>query len=119
MTSTSLHDQTSLDTTLAELPPLPMAALMIGVYNLLQDGADLPQPRYISISMTQSVGLQFAPEQASIPAVTRWALRFGSVMTSQPGEGTDGPETWHRTDFDFYGIAVTAYAPIPAAPAST
>jgi hypothetical protein len=44
MTSTSLHDLTTLNEALAELPPLPMAALMIGVYNLLQDGADLPQP---------------------------------------------------------------------------
>jgi len=39
MTSTSLHDQADLNATLAELPPLPMAALMIGVYNLLQEGA--------------------------------------------------------------------------------
>jgi hypothetical protein len=50
MTSTSLPDQTTLDATLAELPPLPMAALMIGVYNLLQDGADLPQPCQVSVS---------------------------------------------------------------------
>jgi len=36
MTSTRTSDPAALDTTLAELPPLPMAALMIGVYNLLQ-----------------------------------------------------------------------------------
>ena len=69
---------------------------------------------------TQSISLQFAPEQASIRAITRWALRFGSVMTSQPGQDKDGgPETWYRTDFDYYGIAVKAYAHIPAAPAAT
>ena len=39
-------------------------------------------------------------------------------MTSQPGTGNDDPGTWYRTDFDYYGIAVTAYAHIPAAPAS-
>ena len=39
-------------------------------------------------------------------------------MTSQPGNGQERPETWYRTDFDYYGIAVTAYAHIPAAPAS-
>ena len=50
-------------------------------------------------------------------AITRWALRFGSVVTSEP-PGKDGPETWCRTDFDYFGIAVTAYAHIPAAPAS-
>ena len=52
-------------------------------------------------------------------AITRWALRFGSVVTSEPHQGKDGPETWHRTDFDYFGIAVTAYAHIPAAPASS
>jgi hypothetical protein len=104
---------------LPELPPLPIGVLVAGVAELLQQAADLPQPRYISISMTQSVGLQFAPEQASIRAVTRWALRFGSVMTSRPGQCHQGPGTWHRAEFDYYGIAVTAYAHIPAAPAST
>ena len=39
-------------------------------------------------------------------------------MTSQPGKGTDGTETWYRTDFGYYGLAVSAYAYIPAAPAS-
>ena len=41
------------NTTLAELPPLPIAALMIGVYNLLQEGADLLQP-VVSVSQTDS-----------------------------------------------------------------
>ena len=117
---TSIHTYDPADgAALPELPPLPMGALAVGTAELLQQAADLPQPRYITISMTQSVGLQFAPEQASIPAVTRWALRFGSVMTSQPGECHQGPGTWHRAEFDYYGIAVTAYAHIPAAPAST
>jgi len=104
---------------LPELPPLPIGVLVVGTAELLQQAADLPQPRFIFIYDGQAVSLQFAPEQASVRAVTRWALRFGSVMTSQPGTGTDGPETWYRTDFDYYGIAVTAYAHIPAAPAST
>ena len=63
--------------------------------------------------------MQFAKEQASIRAITRWALRFGSVVTTQPHQGNDGPETWYRADFDYFGIAVTAYAHIPAEPAST
>jgi hypothetical protein len=60
--------------------------------------------------------MQFAPEQASVRAITRWALRFGSVVSSEPGK--DGTETWCRTEFDYFGIAVSAYAHIPAAPAS-
>ena len=117
MTSINLHNQAAPDEASAELPPMPIGHLAAGAAELLQQAADLPQPRYISISITQSVGLQFAPEQASVRAVTRWALRFGSVMTSQPGQGTDGgPQTWHRTDFDYYGIAVRAYAHLPAGP---
>ena len=103
---------------LPELPPLPIGALAAGTAELLQQAADLPQPACIFIYGHQAVSMQFAKEQASMRAITRWALRFGSVLTSQPGEGKDGPETWHRTEFDYYGIAVRAYAHIPAGPAS-
>jgi hypothetical protein len=103
---------------LPELPPLPIGVLVVGTADLLQQAADLPQPHYITISSTQRVDFQFAPEQASVRAITRWALRFGSVITSQPHPGRNGPETWHRADFDYFGIAVTAYAHIPAAPAA-
>jgi len=119
VTSINLHNQAAPDEASAELPPMPIGHLAAGAAELLQQAADLPQPRYISISMTQSVGLQFAPEQASVRAVTRWALRFGSVMTSQPGQCHQGPGTWHRAEFGNCGIAVTAYAHVPAAPASS
>jgi hypothetical protein len=103
-----------------ELPPLPISALAAGAAELLQQAADLPQPACIFIYGHQAVSLQFAKEQASAQAVTRWAHRFGSLVTSQPGQDTDGgPETWHRTDFGYHGIAVTAYAHIPAAPAAS
>jgi hypothetical protein len=105
-------------TALPELPPLPIGVLAVGTADLLQQAADLPQPHYITISSTQAVDFQFAPEQASVRAITRWALRFGSVVTSDPHQGKNGPETWCRTDFDYFGIAVTAYAHIPAEPAS-
>ena len=116
MTSTRTHDQAD-GPALPELPPLPIGVLVAGTAELLQQAADLPQPIYLTVSHTQSIDLQFAPEQASIRAITRWAARFGSVMTSQPGTGTDGTKTWYRTDFSYYGIAVSAYAHIPAAPA--
>jgi hypothetical protein len=118
MTSIHIFDPSD-GAALPELPPLPIGVLAVGTADLLQQAADLPQPHYITISSTQSVDFQFAPEQASVRAITRWALRFGSVVTTQPHQGTDGPETWHRTDFDYFGIAVTAYARIPAAPAVT
>jgi hypothetical protein len=102
-----------------ELPPLPIGALAAGTAELLQQAADLPQPACIFIYDHQAVSIQFAGEQASARAVNRWAHRFGSITTSQPHQGNDGPETWYRTDFSYYGIAVTAYAHVPADPASS
>jgi hypothetical protein len=118
MTSIRIHDPAD-GPALPELPPLPIGALAAGAAELLQRAVDLPQPQYIAIYDIQHVSIQFAREQASSQAVTRWAHRFGSIMTSQPGEGKDGPETWYRTDFEYYGIAVTAYAHVPAGPAGT
>ena len=118
MTSIHIFDPSD-GAALPELPPLPIGVLAVGTADLLQQAADLPQPHYITISPRRRVSFQFAPEQASVRAITRWALRFGSVVTSEPHQGKDGPETWHRTDFDYFGIAVTAYAHIPAGPASS
>jgi hypothetical protein len=118
MTSIYLYDQGD-GPALPDLPPLPIGVLAVGVAELLQHAADMPQPHYITISGTQCVDFQFAPEQASMRAITRWALRFGTLMITQPHQGQTGPETWCRTQFDYYGITVTAYAHIPAAPAST
>jgi hypothetical protein len=101
-------------TALPELPPASIAVLAVGTAELLQQSPDLPQPVCIFIYDHQAVSMQFAKEQASMRAITRWALRFGSVVTSEPHQGKDGPETWCRTDFDYFGIVVTAYAHIPA-----
>ena len=114
MTSTHIYDPDD-GAELPELPPLTIGILVAGTADLLRQAADLPQPHYITISSTQRVDFQFAPEQASVRAITRWALRFGSIITSAPHPGRNGPETWHRADFDYVGIAVTAYAHIPAA----
>jgi len=119
MTSTSLHDPTTLDTTVAELPPLPMAALMIGVYNLLQDGADLPQPCHVAVSEAgQQIDLQFPGKQPSKRAITAWARRFGSTVSTHPHHDGRGVFTRVTARFGYYGLAVKAYAYIPAAPAS-
>src|SRR6266705_465952 len=90
---TSIHIFDPSDgASLPELPPLPIGVLAVGTAELLQQAADLPQPHYITISSTQRVDFQFAPEQASVRAITRWALRFGSVVTSEPHQAKDGPE---------------------------
>ena len=63
--------------------------------------------------------MQFARHKDSIRAITGWARRFGSITTSHPGTVESATGTFHETDFDYYGIAVHAFAFIPAAPAST
>ena len=118
---TSIHplDPATVNTTLAELPPLPIAVLMIGVYNLLQEGADLPQPRYGSASQTtQRIDLQFPGKQPSKRAIGQWAHRFGSVVTTNPHRDERGQFTRVAATFGYHGLTVTAYTYIPAGPAS-
>ena len=120
MTSIHAYDPTALNTTLAELPPLPMAALMIGVYNLLQEGADLPQPCYVSVSQTsQQIDMQFPGKQPSKRAITGWAHRFGSAVSTHPHHDGRGQFTRVTATFGYYGLTVKTYAYIPATPAST
>src|SRR6266496_6355038 len=71
MTSIYIFDPSD-GAALPELPPLPIGVLAVGTADLLQQAADLPQPHYLTISSTQSVDFQFAPEQASVRTITRW-----------------------------------------------
>ena len=83
---TSIHTYDPSDgPALPELPPLPIGVLAVGTADLLQQAADLPQP--VSIH-PQSVTCSSPSRPAS--AITRWALRFGSVVTSSR-QGEDGP----------------------------
>ena len=120
MTSIHVYDPADVRAALPELPPLPIGALTVGAAELLQQAADLPAPTSLTVSDTQHINVQFGRDKASVRAITRWAARFGSAVTVQPGtvEYDTGPETgtWYRTEFDYYGIAVTAFAFIPDAP---
>lgn len=118
MTSIGTYDPATAGGAVPELPPLPIGVLAVAAADLLQQAADLPQPRYISIHGSQAVSYQFAPEQASVRAVTRWSLRFGGVVVSEPITTEDGPRTYCRTQFDYYGVEVTAYTLLPADPAA-
>jgi hypothetical protein len=100
---------------LPELPPLPIGVLAVGTADLLQQAADLPQPVYITIHDSQHVSLQFAPDKASLRAITRWTLRFGGALISEPHQSEDGPKTYVHAEFDYYSIAMAVYAFIPAA----
>jgi hypothetical protein len=119
VTSIHTYDPQTAGPALPPLPPLPLGALAVGVANLLQDAARLPQPRYIALFHPEQVSIQFAPVKASIKAVTRWARHFGGVVVTETRQGQDGPETWSTAKFSYYGVSVKAYARIPAGPANT
>ena len=103
----------------AALLPLPIGALVVAMYNLLQEGADLPQPRYVTEGDTQNFSLQFGGDPSSFKDIARWANRFGGVVQTRPHEMEDGQMTSYVTaEFDYYGIAVKAYAFIPAGTAA-
>jgi hypothetical protein len=118
MTSIHTYDPQTAGPALPPLPPLPLGALAVGVANLLQDAAQLPQPRYVALFDPEQVSIQFAPVKASIKAITRWARHFGGVVVTEARPSQDGPETWCTAEFSYYGVSVKAYARIPAALAS-
>ena len=119
MTSIHTYDPASAGAALPELPPMPIGALAVGTAELLQQAASLPAPTCVVMYDHQAITVQFARHKDSIRAITGWARRFGSITTSRPGEIESVTGTWHTTDFDYYGIAVHAFAFIPAAPASS
>ena len=119
MTSIHTYDPASAGAAPPELPPMPIGALAVGTAELLQQAADLPAPTSVTIHDHQAITLQFARHKDSIRAITGWARRFGSITTSHPGQIESATGTWHTTDFDYYGIAVHAFAFIPAAPATS
>jgi hypothetical protein len=98
----------------AKLTPLPMAGLIIAAWNLLDQACDLVQPVEIAVSDLQFIDLQFPGEPRSMAAITRWAMRFGGKLTSEPHQTERGPQTWCRAEFDYYGVTVKAFAHIPA-----
>ncbi len=116
MTTIYIYDPKVFD---QPLPDLPIGALAVAAVNLLDQAADLPQPCDVDVSDLQRIDLQFDPAPSTVRAITQWALRFGGVLSSELHDTSDGPQTWVRARFDYYGVAVKAYAHIPATPATT
>jgi len=104
---------------LPEPLPLPIGAIAVGLVNLLQEAASLPAPIHISVFDTEHIMLQFTPARASLKTITRWALRFGAVVVSEPQQGNSGPEIWCRAEFGYHGVAITAFAHIPVTATGT
>jgi len=114
MTSIHNYDPKDISSALSNLTPLPIAGLVIAAWNLLDQACDLASPVDITVSDLQSLTLQFPPTPSSVAVITRWAMRFGGVLSSEPHQTESGPQTWCRTEFDYYGVAVKAFAHIPA-----
>ena len=110
----TLHDYVPGDHPVQVLPQLPIGALVVGTGNLLGQAADLPQPRAITIYDELIISLEFDSSPESLRAITRWALRFGGVLVSEPHQCHKGSFTFCHTEFSYHGVAVSAYAFIPA-----
>jgi hypothetical protein len=98
-----------------ELPPISIAALAVGLSDLLRaaNGLGLPHMAVIHES-TRHYSLQFAPEHASLKALARWAHRFGGVLVSENRLNHDRqPCIYAGVTFDYSGVEVHAYAYVP------
>ena len=118
MTSIHTYDPASAGAALPELPPMPIGALAVGPLEPAPAGRRPARSRpAITVSDHQTISMQFARHTASMRAITRWALRFGSVITSQPRQGTHR----HRDLVPRPTSTTTASpsAPTPIIPAST
>lgn len=111
----TLHPYPTGGPAVPELPPIPTGALAVGLCDLLKAAAGLPQPRFIAISeQRQEFALQFPSDRDGSKAVTAWAMRFGGVLASHVCE-PDGTARQHiQASFGYYGVAVEAFAFLPA-----
>jgi hypothetical protein len=100
--------------------PLSIGGLVSDAADILRIATDLPRPRCVNVHEgCQQISLQFDPDPVSYPALAAWAELFGGVIASQRWT-TDTGDSVNicRVQFECYGIAVEAYAVIPAATAA-
>ncbi|MGO9298304.1 MAG: hypothetical protein ACLP52_31260 [Streptosporangiaceae bacterium] len=100
--------------------PHPIEALTRIAAELIAANADLPAPRYLSVSRGgQEISLQFADDPSSFDALARWAERFGGTITGEPGTDAENrPRVYCVAAFRHGGAAVTAYAFVRTATAA-
>ena len=96
--------------------PLSIGGLTADAAEILYLATDLPRPAWVDVhEHCQHINFQFDPEPASYAALTAWANLFGGVLTSQPWTTETGqPVTICCMQFEYLGIAVEAFAVIPA-----
>ena len=72
------------------------------------------RPVRVMSETAQDIDLQFPGKQASKQAITQWARRFGSAVSTHPHRDGRGVFLRVTTRFGYYGLNVKAYAYIPA-----
>ncbi len=93
-------------------PDSTMAELGIALVAMFTEDGTLPQPRYLSLSVTgQEISMQFGSEPDTFHHLARWADRFGGTVTGSPAEDVCGePAVRCEVKFPYAGIQVSAYA---------
>ena len=93
-------------------PDKPMAELAVALVALFTEDESLPQPRYLSLSVTcQDIDMQFGTEPDTFHVLARWAERFGGTLTGSRTEDVHGePSVRCEVKFAYAGVQVKAYA---------
>ena len=93
-------------------PDKPMAELAVALVALFTEDDTLPQPRYLSLSVTcQDIDMQFGTEPDTFHVLARWAERFGGTLTGSRTEDVHGePSVRCEVKFAYAGVQVKAYA---------
>jgi hypothetical protein len=101
--------------------PLSIGGLVSDAADILRDATDLPRPTSVTVyGSSQHIDMQFDPTPGSYAALAAWAELFGGALTSRTWHNDAGePVNICRTQFEYYGIAVCAFAVIPAGTATT
>jgi hypothetical protein len=89
-----------------------MAELAAALVALFVEDESLPQPRYLSLSVSgQEINMQFGQDAATFHDLARWAGRFGGTVTGSNVEDVDGkPAVRCEVKFPYAGVQVKAYA---------
>ncbi len=100
-------------------PDKPMAELAVALVAMFTEDESLPQPRYLSLSVTgQEITMQFGDTPDTFHVLACWADKFGGTVTGSRAEDVHGgPAVRCEVKFPYAGVQVKAYAYVRVATA--